>query len=153
MLVGNLGCKYRFCYGMLGDHVNLASRLEGLNKMYGTEILIGENTAAMVEGEFVLREVDQVRVKGKLIPVRVFELVAGYGEPLPEQKQSVLTLYAEGLKAYRKQDWLVAENTFKHCLELDPDDGPSRVMIQRCRIFMQDPPPADWDGVFEHKTK
>jgi adenylate cyclase len=153
MLVGNLGCKYRFCYGMLGDHVNLASRLEGLNKMYGTEILIGENTAAMVEGEFVLREVDQVRVKGKLIPVRVFELVAGYGEPLPEQKQSVLTLYAEGLKAYRKQDWLVAENTFNHCLELDPDDGPSRVMIQRCRIFMQDPPPADWDGVFEHKTK
>jgi adenylate cyclase len=153
MLVGNLGCKYRFCYGMLGDQVNLASRLEGLNKMYGTEILIGENTAAMVEGQFVLREVDQVRVKGKLIPVRIFELIAKSGDPIPPTREGLLILYDEGLKVYRNQDWQRAKNIFEKCLHIDPDDGPSRVMAERCAIFMQDQPQADWDGVFEHRTK
>src|SRR5438093_12054066 len=75
MLVGNLGSKYRFAYGALGDHVNLGSRLEGLNKVYGTEILIGENTARLVAASFVLREIDMVRVVGREQPVRIYELL------------------------------------------------------------------------------
>ncbi|MBW1750588.1 MAG: adenylate/guanylate cyclase domain-containing protein, partial [Deltaproteobacteria bacterium] len=82
MLVGNLGCKYRFVYGALGDNVNLASRLEGLNKVYNTEILIGDNTARQVENSFRLREIDMVRAKGKEVPVRIYELLAQADTPL-----------------------------------------------------------------------
>ena len=92
MLVGNLGSKYRFAYGVLGDHVNLGSRLEGLNKQYGTDILIGENTAQLVEKSFLLREVDLVRVVGREQPVRIYELLAKAGDvacPGSKKRRSV----------------------------------------------------------------
>jgi adenylate cyclase len=153
MLVGNLGSSYRFAYGVLGDQVNLASRLEGLNRVYATEILIGENTARMVEGSFLLREVDMVRVKGRHQAVRIYEPLAAAGTVLSPQEDEALHLYAAGLSAYRKQLWDEALALFTQALALLPEDGPSRAMGERCRIYRKAPPPEDWDGVFEQLVK
>lgn len=153
MLVGNMGSAHRFSYGVLGDHVNLASRLEGLNKAYGTEILIGENTADLLKSSFVLREVDWVRVKGREQPLSVYELVAKSGNNFPEGQENALGCYAEGLEAYRGQHWRAALQQFKTALELLPEDEPSRIMAERCRVFLSKPPGKDWDGVFQQMTK
>jgi adenylate cyclase len=153
MLVGNLGSKYRFAYGALGDHVNLGSRLEGLNREYGTEILIGQNTARLVEADFHLREIDMVRVKGRKEVVRIYELLARIETQLPQEMQPALSAYAAGLDAYRRQRWDEALACFEQALAHRPEDTPSRTMIRRCRIYQQTPPPADWDCVFEQTHK
>ncbi|MGH8064367.1 MAG: CHASE2 domain-containing protein [Candidatus Entotheonellia bacterium] len=149
MLVGNLGSKYRFAYGVLGDHVNLGSRLEGLNKAYGTEILIGENTAQLVQKSFLLREIDLVRVVGREQGVRVYELLAAASTSLSARKEKAVRSYAAGLEAYRQQCWAEALGLFKESLALWPADGPSRIMAERCQIYQKAPPTGDWDGVFE----
>jgi adenylate cyclase len=153
MLVGNLGSRYRFAYGALGDQVNLGSRLEGLNKEYGTEIIVGENTARLVEGSFLLREMDMVRVVGRQQCVHIYELVAASAAQLPTEKQRALSAYAAGLDAYCRQQWKEALSLFDEALALWPEDGPSRVMAERCRIYQASPPPEDWDCVFEHVRK
>jgi len=153
MLVGNLGSKYRFQYGVLGDHVNLGSRLEGLNKAYGTEILIGENTAQLVEKSFLLREVDLVKVVGREQPVRIYELLARSGTSLPGEQEKALNFYASGLEAYRHQFWDEALELFRQSLVLWSGDGPSRTMAERCQIYQKEPPPKEWDGVFEAAHK
>lgn len=149
MLVGNLGSKYRFAYGVLGDHVNLGSRLEGLNKAYGTEILIGENTAQLVEKSFLLREIDLVRVVGREQAVRIYELLARSGTSIPREKEGALSCYTAGLEAYRQQRWGEALGLFKLSLTLWPQDGPSWTMAERCQIYQKAPPPEEWDSVFE----
>jgi adenylate cyclase len=153
MLVGNLGSSYRFAYGVLGDQVNLGSRLEGLNRVYGTEILIGENTARLVDGSFVLREVDMVRVKGRTQAVRIYELLATSGAALPREQDEALHLYALALEAYRKQLWADALGLFEQSLALWPEDGPSRVMAERSQSYRDARPPENWDGVFEQLAK
>jgi adenylate cyclase len=153
MLVGNLGSKYRFAYGVLGDQVNLGSRLEGLNKAYGTEILIGENTARLVEGAFSLREVDMVRVLGRAQPVRIYELVARLGTPTSPEAEKAAKAYAAGLDAYRQKMWDDALALFGQALMDCPNDGPCRTMILRCEAYQSTPPPADWDGVFDQVFK
>jgi adenylate cyclase len=153
MLLGNMGSRYRFAYGVLGDQVNLASRLEGLNKTYGTETLIGENTAQLVQGAFLLREVDMVRVLGRAQAVRVYELLARSGTALPPSVDEAFHLYAAGLEAYRKQLWEDALGLFTQSLTLRPEDKPSRVMADRCQIYRAAPPPEDWDGVFDQIVK
>jgi adenylate cyclase len=153
MLVGNLGSQYRFAYGVLGDQVNLASRLEGLNRAYGTEILIGENTAQLVEDAFLLREIDLVRVKGRKQAVRVYELLARIGAVLPPEQEKAITAYAAGIEAYRQQSWDEALDLFGQALRLWPEDGASRTMAERSRIFRASPPPEGWDGVFEQLEK
>jgi adenylate cyclase len=153
MLVGNLGSRYRFAYGALGDNVNLGSRLEGLNREYGSEILIGENTARLVGDAFRLRELDMVRVKGRRQPVRVYELLAKAGAALPEQVEGSLEPFAAGLAAYRRQAWAEAMAQFGRALAANPADGASRTMLERCRIYQASPPSADWEGVFSMRTK
>ena len=153
MLVGNIGSKYRFAYGALGDHVNLGSRLEGLNKMYGTEILLSEATAELAKGSFRFREMDLVRVKGREQPVRIYELVANSEDQLPKEREQSLSHFAAGLEAYRQQLWEEARTLFKQSMELWPEDTASRVMAERCQIYQETPPPEEWDGVFEMKTK
>jgi adenylate cyclase len=149
MLVGNLGSKYRFAYGVLGDPVNLGSRLEGLNKVYRTEILLGENTAQLVERSFLLREIDLVRVVGRDQPMRIYELLARSGTSLPKEQAEALSSYAVGLEAYRQQRWGEALGLFTSSLSLWPQDGPSWTMAERCRIYQKAPPPEVWEGVFE----
>ena len=153
MLVGNVGSKYRFSYGALGDHVNLASRLEGINKIYGTRMIIGENTANLVEGSFLLREIDFVRVKGKEKPVRIYELLGDSNTVLPEKKEKAFQLYAEGLEAYRSQCWPDAIDLFDKGQELYTADKTFEVMSLRCRINQSQPPQADWDGAFRERRK
>ena len=153
MLVGNMGSAHRFSYGVLGDHVNLGSRLEGLNKAYGTEILIGENTARMVDTAFLLREVDWVRVKGRKQMISIYELIARSDVSLPEEQGKALTSYAAGLDAYRRQRWQEALDHFEQARSLWPSDEPSRVMAHRCRAFLESPPQGEWDGVFQQITK
>jgi adenylate cyclase len=153
MLVGNLGSKYRFAYGVLGDQVNLASRLEGLNKVYRTDILIGENTARTVEGRFLLREVDLVRVKGRKQAVRIYELLAKAGTAVAPELEKALTAYAQGLQAYRDRSWNEAIALFNEALAARPSDGPSREMLARCEAYLRTPCPEDWDGVFDQLFK
>jgi adenylate cyclase len=153
MLVGNLGSKYRFSYGVLGDDVNLGSRLEGMNKAYATEIIIGENTAQLVGDAFRLREMDLVRVVGKQKPTRIYELLGASGASLAAEQEAALRSYAAGLEAYRQQAWVEAQGLFKESLARWPGDGPSRTMVERCQIHRDSPPPEDWDGVFEATKK
>jgi adenylate cyclase len=153
MLVGNIGSRYRFSYGALGDQVNLGSRLEGLNKMYGTEILLGENTARFLEGSFLLRELDMVKVVGRKQPLRIYELVGKSDDSLPKERTQSLRHFAAGLDAYRRQLWQDAIAFFNQSLAVWPEDAPSRIMAQRCRIYQEACPPGDWDCVFEHTSK
>jgi adenylate cyclase len=148
MLVGNLGSKYRFSYGVLGDNVNLGSRLEGLNKQYGTEILIGEGTAKLLGDAFLLREVDQVQVVGKQIPVRIYELVGHADANLHPVELAALADYRVALDAYRAQRWRDALTLFETVLAKRKSDGPSLVMAERCKGYLEAPPPKDWDGVY-----
>ncbi|HEX6209814.1 MAG TPA: adenylate/guanylate cyclase domain-containing protein, partial [Methylomirabilota bacterium] len=152
MVVGNLGSKYRFAYGVVGDQVNLGSRLEGLNKEYRTDILVSENTVQLVGPEFLFRELDLVRVKGRQQTVRIYELIAKGGTPLSPEHQRVLGLYAEGLELYRKGLWTEALGQFREVLAMRPEDGPSWTLAQRCMAY-EEAPPEDWDGVFEQLYK
>jgi len=153
MLIGNLGSKYRFAYGALGDQVNLGSRLEGLNKQYKTEILIGENTARLVGNAFHLREIDTVRVVGKHECVIVYELLARIDTALDKVQEQVISSYAAGYEAYCDQHWEDALGLFNRALEFSPNDGPSLTMAGRCRHYKDAPPPEDWDCVFVPTTK
>jgi len=153
MLVGNLGSRYRFAYGVLGDQVNLASRLEGLNKVYGTDILIGEGTAKLVESRFLLREIDLVRVKGRKQAVRIYELLAKAGTSLSPELEKALAAYGQGLQAYRERGWTEALALFNEALVVKPLDGPSRAMAERCETYLRTPCPDDWDGVFDQLFK
>jgi adenylate cyclase len=100
-----------------------------------------------------MREVDMVRVKGRVQAVRTYELVAGAGAVLPPAQDEALQLYAAGLAAYRKQLWEDAFGLFTQALAVSPEDGPSRVMATRCQTYQDTPPPDDWDGVFEQLVK
>ena len=153
MLVGNIGSKYRFSYGALGDDVNLGSRLEGLNKQYGTEILIGENTADLIDRQFRLRKMDYVRVKGKEKPVRVYELLGVAGIQFSEERERQLQVYTEGFEAYQAQKWAEAFEIFKSGQELYPNDKSFQTMSIRCRIYRDDPPTGEWDGAFRERRK
>lgn len=152
MIVGNMGSDERFDYTIMGDNVNLASRLEGINKQYGTNIVISEFTYRQITHEpFFVRELDVVRVKGKLHPVTIYELLA-YGT-LSEQQKAVSHHFSEGLHAYKQKQWQQAMLFFQKALQTYPDDKPSQLYIDRCSEYLQHPPSDDWDGVFVMKTK
>jgi adenylate cyclase len=152
MVVGNLCSRYRFAYGVVGDQVNLGSRLEGLNKVYGTDIIIGENTARLVENAFRLRELDMVRVKGRTQAVRIYELIEKAETALVSAHDEALWAYAEALETYRKGMWTEALGLFNQALRLRQDDGPSRTLARRCLEY-RDTPPESWDGVYEQQIK
>jgi adenylate cyclase len=153
MIAGNIGGKNRFDYTVIGDPVNLASRLEGANKMYGTKIMIGEETYGQAKEKIMARELDFLRVKGKSRPVRVFELAGRRSDNFGENLVTAFTHFARGLELYRLQEWNKAIAEFRRVLALNPNDGPAKEFLRRCDIFMQAPRPADWDGVFEMRTK
>lgn len=150
--IGNLGSNEFMDYTIIGDAVNLASRLEGLNKVYGTNIIAGESAIPGFGGKFLLRELDIVRVKGKENFVTIFE-VAGYAENADTRIFESLNIFHEGLYAYRSRKWERAEELFKKTLELNPSDGPSGLYLKRIEKFRLSPPPDDWNGaaVFESK--
>lgn len=148
MAVGNMGSDQVFSYTVMGDNVNLGSRLEGVNTVYGTKIVVSAATAGKAGDGFLFRPLDMVQVKGKEDAVEIFELVS----PMPGKEPEWVHAFRSGLKAYRAGDWDDAESAFGACLTLKPGDGPSQVFVERIRDFRL-VQPDEWNGVWKLSRK
>lgn len=151
-VVGNMGSKSRMDYTMMGDTVNTAARLEGVNKVYSIFTLISDTTRQAAGDSIVTREIDSINVVGKAIPITVYQILGYQGSTDPNLLEAA-DLYTKGLYAYRNQEWNRAIIQFNTALSLLPDDGPSQTMLKRCNNFKKTPPPKDWNGAYTMTSK
>lgn len=148
---GNIGSKKRMDFTMIGDGVNLAARLESACKQYSAKILISEFTKARLKGTYRMREIDLVVVKGKTVPIAVYEVLDYHTQDSFPHLMEVLSLFKDGLSKYREMNWDGAQAQFEKCLELNPKDAASQMYLERCELLRQSPPPlvdGQWDGVW-----
>jgi adenylate cyclase len=151
-VIGTIGSRTTKSFTVIGDSVNIASRLEGINKIYGTTLLINEACFRLAEHEVEAREIDLVNVYGKSEPVRIYELLNKAGE-LDATTGELRDMFAGALQHYRDRRWEDAEQGFRTCLQIREDDGPSRVFLARLAAFAGAPPPKDWNGVWHAASK
>ncbi|MFC1558055.1 CHASE2 domain-containing protein [candidate division KSB1 bacterium] len=153
MIAGNMGAMDRLDYTVMGDSVNLGSRLEGANKQYGTYIMISEFTYELVKNDMETRFLDSLRVKGKKLPVKVYEILTSKNKGLSDIRKKVIESFDQGMECYLKQDWDKGISYFENALSLDNEDPPSQVYLERCQVYKENPPASDWDGVYTMTTK
>ncbi len=150
---GNIGSKKRMDFTIIGDGVNLASRLESACKQYGTRILASEFTWRKLRGTYRSREIDLVQVKGKTQPVAIHEILDYHTEETFPGIIDALPRFGNGITLYRRQSWQDAIREFEAVLACHPADKPSQLYVERCRHFMETPPPPDWNGVWVMESK
>ncbi len=152
VIVGNIGSPSHFKYSAVGENVNLASRLEGANKYYGTQILISEKTYSLIKDVLTARYIDIIRAKGISKPIKIYELIAEKGE-IDIRKSEQLEHFDAGVCAYRARMWEKAISCFTRVLHLAPEDKTAKVFVQRCHEYQQQSPTHDWDGVYNLTAK
>ena len=148
VVVGNICSENTRSYTVIGDTVNLTARLERANRVYGTQILLAETTAKLLGSQFETREIDTISVKGKTETTRVFELMSAAGQSSDEWAR-LRERYEQARKMYLAQQWDLAETTFRECLQIRPDDGPSQVFLERIQLLQRHSPGKDWNGVWQ----